>query len=326
MTKHHLVHLALGASLALATLPAHADDRTTAQQLFLQARDLMAAGKVAEACPKFAAAADLASTAGVRLNLSDCYEQLGRTASAWTKAQDALTAAERVGDAAAAQLARERIAALQPKLSYVLVTVASEAAVAGLEVFRDGEKVPSAAWGVPVPVDPGEHEVSATALGRERWSEKKPVIGESATVTFAVPVLQVEPTASPAPAPQAAPAPAPHRPPPPAEAPSSWSTQRTFALIAGGVGVGGAVVGAVFGLQAMSKQDEADAECPSVGCSNAGAVKASQDALIAGTVSTIGFVVGVVGLAGGAALWLTAPTVKTELGLGPGLVQMRGTW
>jgi hypothetical protein len=282
----------------------------------------MAAGKIAEACPKFAAAADLTSTAGVRLNLADCYEQLGRTASAWAKAQDALTAAERAGDAAAAQFARERVAALEPKLSYVFVTVAKEAAVTGLEVRRDGEKLPTAAWGVPMPVDPGEHEVSATAPGRKRWSEKKEVTGAGTKVSFAVPELHEDSSAAAA----ITPAPAPEGSSRPAETPSLWSTQRTLALVAGGVGVAGAVVGTVFGLQAMSKKDEADAACPSVRCSDANAVQASQDALTAGTVSTIGFVVAGVGLAGGAVLWLTAPKTTTQIGLGPGLVQMRGTW
>jgi hypothetical protein len=328
MNKYQTALFATSAALALTTLPARADDRAVAQQLFQQGRDLMATGKIAEACPKFAAAADLTSTAGVRLNLSDCYEQLGRTASAWAKAQDALTAAERMGDAAAAQAARERVAALEPKLSYLLVTVEKEAAVAGLEVFRDGEKVPAAAWGAPMPVDPGEHEVSATAPGRKRWSEKKAVTGAAAKVSFAVPALQEDPraAASITPAPAPAGAPAPDGSSPPDEAPSSWSTQRTFALVAGGVGVAGAVVGAVFGLQAMSKKDEADAACPSVRCSDAAAVQTSQDALTAGTISTIGFVVAGVGLAGGTVLWLTAPKTTTQVGLGPGLVQMRGTW
>lgn len=133
---------------------ARGDDLATAQQLFAQGKELMAAGKVAEACAKFAGAADSSPTAGVRLNLGECYEKLGRTASAYTRYVEAETIADRVGDASAANLARGREAALKPTLSYLAVVVTGEAAkVAGLEVNRDGQRVPDAAWGTPVPVD-----------------------------------------------------------------------------------------------------------------------------------------------------------------------------
>jgi thioredoxin-like negative regulator of GroEL len=89
VNKYQIALLATGAALALTALPVHADDRAIAQQVFQEARELMAAGKFVEACPKFAAAAQLSPTAGVRLNLSDCYAALGKVASAWGKADEA---------------------------------------------------------------------------------------------------------------------------------------------------------------------------------------------------------------------------------------------
>jgi len=97
---------------------------------------------------------------------------------------------------------------------------------------------------------------------------------------------------------------------------------------AGGVGVAGLAVGTIFGLQSMSKHDDAAAKCPGA-CSDQAGVDLWNDARSAGNISTIGFVVGGVGLATGAVLWLTAkPTRTTALRaeVGPATVQIRGTW
>jgi len=86
----------------------------------------------------------------------------------------------------------------------------------------------------------------------------------------------------------------------------AWSGQKTAAVIAGGVGVLGVGLGAVFGLSASSKWDQAKRDC-GAGCaadSPAGAEK--SDAQSAAALSTVGFAVGGVALAAGAVLWLTA--------------------
>ena len=109
---------------------------------------------------------------------------------------------------------------------------------------------------------------------------------------------------------------------------SSGGSQKTFALVAAGVGVVGIGVGTIFGLSAMSKQDEANAKCPGA-CSDQAGVDLWNDARTAGNISTVGFIVGGVGLATGAILWLTAkPSRKTSVhaDVGPGTLQIRGTW
>ena len=46
-----------------------------------------------------------------------------------------------------------------------------------------------------------------------------------------------------------------------------------------------------------------------------------------GNISTIGFIVGGVGVAGAVVLWLTAPTSSSaQVGFGPGSLQVKGTW
>ena len=56
-------------------------------------------------------------------------------------------------------------------------------------------------------------------------------------------------------------------------------------------------------------------------------VTAGEDAYSAGTVSTVGMVIGALGLAGGVALWVTAPkAAATEVAVGPGSLQVKGAW
>ena len=75
------------AGLASVTSDARAqarpEDRAAAESLFSDARRLMQAGDYEQACPKLEASRRLEPGLGTTLNLGDCYEKLGRTASAW---------------------------------------------------------------------------------------------------------------------------------------------------------------------------------------------------------------------------------------------------
>jgi len=108
-------------------------------------------------------------------------------------------------------------------------------------------------------------------------------------------------------------------------------TQRIAAIAAAGVGVVGLGLGIAFGLDAMSKHDDAAHECPLQACTTQRGVSLWSDATSAGNWSTVGFVIGAVGVAGAAALWFTAKpasqeTPGTQVGLGLGTVQIRGLW
>src|SRR6202040_697588 len=108
----------------------------TARALFNEARELMKAGQYDEACPKLEAATRLHEGSGLLLNLGDCYEHVGRTASAWTEFGEAASAAERQGRAVDQAEAQKRQAAIEPKLSRLAIRVNKEAP--GLVVKRDG--------------------------------------------------------------------------------------------------------------------------------------------------------------------------------------------
>ena len=159
--------LLLGLAVSVASTSGFAqshEDRATALALFAQGRELVTASNYGAAAIKFEAASKLLHTFGILLNLADCYEKLGRTASAWftwRKARSVARAARREDDEARA-IEHERL--LEPKLAYLTLSVATPAPDA-LQLFRNGVLVPEAAWNGPLAVDAGAHQVVAKAPG-----------------------------------------------------------------------------------------------------------------------------------------------------------------
>ncbi len=120
--------LALGLALAPAVARAQsASDQAAATALFKQGRDLMAAGKYADACPKLAESQRLDPGAGTLLNLATCYEKNGQLASAWTTYQDAASAAQKAGEGERVKAARAKVAALEPTLPTLTIVVPAAA-------------------------------------------------------------------------------------------------------------------------------------------------------------------------------------------------------
>ncbi|MDI3285363.1 hypothetical protein [Polyangium sp. 15x6] len=170
-----------------------AEDRAAADALFQEGRELLKGGRAGEACPKFAASQKLDPRPGRLLALGDCYETNGETASAWATFREAESTARAGKDERRMEEAARRAGELEPKLAKLVVEVAPEARVAGLEVRRNGKRVEEAVWGAAVPVDPGEQRVEAAAPGKKGWAGKV-VAGEGAVTRVKVPALGEEVT------------------------------------------------------------------------------------------------------------------------------------
>ncbi len=136
-----------------------------AQALFDQARQLMKAGRHAEACPKLAESNRLDPGIGTQFHLADCYEQSGKVASAWAAFLEVASLAHSSGQADRERVAQKRAAKLEPRLPRLEISVSDAHRVAGLEIRRDGVLMGPAQWGTPLPIDPGEHELVARGAG-----------------------------------------------------------------------------------------------------------------------------------------------------------------
>lgn len=303
--------LALAPSVAWAQSP---DDVQAAERAFNEAIALMDAGRYREACPKLEASDGLAPASGTLLNLADCYEHVGRFGSAWKAFEDAAARAKASGKYERERVARERAAALVPRLSRLVLAISD--APADLKIQLDGAPVPSATWGTPLVVDAGAHTLVAEAAGRETATLALPPVAVGATVTFQLPPLAV---ASSAPVTEQPVAPSP---------PSRLDGQRVGAIVSAGVGVVGLVAGTAFGLHSLARHDESDRYCEGNACQDPRGVSAMNEARTAGDRATVSFIVAGVGLTAASVLWFVRPfsprQTQTQIGVAPGGVVLRG--
>lgn len=294
---------ALGAPFARAEPTAA--DRTIARSLFDEGRALVKSGEIALACPKLEASYKLDPGIGTLFNLADCFEQSGRTASAWTAFSEVAETARRNEQAERASLAQQRADALAPRLSKVRLMLAPPLPPE-LVVQLDGKPLGIAILGTELPMDPGPHVVALDAPGYRSVTQPLIVDASAAVKTLELPALEKDvpeptPTAPPLPARAAHVAPA---APPRHE--SEWGWQKTAAAVAGGASIVGVGLGSIFGLRANSEWSSAQEGCPSNRCSEAG-YSHWENARSSATISNVAFGAGLVLAATAVTLWLTAP-------------------
>jgi hypothetical protein len=300
--------LFLEALLGARPAAAAPDDAAAAQALFYEARTLMKSGDYAAACPKLEQSLRLDHGMGTQFNLADCDEKIGKVASAWAGFIDVATTAKTQNQPQREKLARDRAAALEPRLP--TVTIVPSETPPDLEVKRDGAVVGSATWRTPVPVDPGPHHVTVSAPGRLPWETDLTLV-EGQAVSVAVPPLvpiASAPVPAPPPAPSASETPQPPAPREPFPEPvvEAGSTQRTLGWITLAAGVAGLGVGLAFGIDSLVHKDQSKPHCTGDVCDAQG-LTLRDHAITSGNVSTITSIAGGVALASGIILVLSAP-------------------
>lgn len=142
-----------------------------ALSLFKEGQALMERGDYRAACPKFEESLRIQRGIGTLYNLAECYEKLGRTASAWRGFREVQAASEAEGRTDRGMAARERVEKLEPTLVKLRIEVPKNlASVKGLEIRRGESTVSRDEWGVALPVDPGTYRVRASLPGKVDWS------------------------------------------------------------------------------------------------------------------------------------------------------------
>ena len=255
--KYGKIAIAAFFAVTGARTGAHAQSSTAqAETLFRQGKDLIAHGKIADACAAFDASQKLDPTLATLLNQASCREKNGQLATAWGLFLDAERQSRAATDDATRQLhqvATDHAAKLEPRLSTLTITVPAENRVGGLEILRNNELVDPGAWNKALPVDGGTYQITARAPANADWSSTITVGVERDAKAIETPKLKAAALQAPHPAGPGSPS-----------RPNSAATghQRSnvlpFALGGAALGLVGGTVG--FELWARSTYDQAKRE------------------------------------------------------------------
>lgn len=321
MKSGYALFLILGIAL-LSPAPALAQSVdpqrvAAAQTLYDQATADMEARRYSDACPKLEEVTRLVPEGlGAKLTLAECYEAIGKKASAWAQYVAVEALAPRANQAERAARAGEKALALKAELATITLEVPDAVKrLPGLAITRDGVPVGEVQWGTPVPADKGSHEIVIAATGRKTVTLKVEVAADGAKVTARATMPEVIV--------------APPPPPPPKPAPPVRPWQRPAAIGALSLGGAGLLAGGVLGGLAISTNAGVGDHCNDKGfCDRTGADQRGQ-ARAFGDGSTAAFVAGGVLLAGGVVLFVTAPSAPksketARVVLSPGGLSLEG--
>ncbi len=313
--------LLLSISLASAhAFAAPSDNEAKAKALFEEARELVKADKWDEACEKLVQSRKLSPRMLTTYRLADCYEHVGKTASAHAGFIEAADLAKAVGDSAKQQDALTRAKQVEGKLSRVVLELPKDES---LRIEIDGSKIPPALTREKIPLDPGEHELVASSDGKKPQTVTFTVPEGPAVTNVSVPALEDAPAAKEKP-PVVEDTPT---PPPPIDdtKTSSGSTLKTAGFITIGVGIVALGVGSYLGLSAKSLDKDAEPLCTPRGCTPEGK-SLNDDARSRGNLATVVFTIGAVAAAGGLVMVLVAPSPseKTSAKLSPWVAHTGG--
>jgi hypothetical protein len=300
------------AFLCPATASAQSGDAMVA---FEEGRKLMEEGRYTEACPKLALSLKLLpSGLGTAINLGQCYEKQGKTASAWVVLKEAVSQAVAQGRADRKEQAASMAAALENRVSRLSLHVSPAVDVPGLTIKLDGREIQRPMWDTFLPVDPGPHDIEVSAPGKEERKEQITVSGEGVRLSHSIGPL-VRKTSEPPPPPPSSTAPQPSPPPRPAE---THSPLKPVGFVLGGLGAAGLLGGALFWWRSSSKHQEALDHCPDNHCDST-ANSLQDDSKSAATLATASVIAGGALLSTGILLVVLSPSGgDTTAAISPG--------
>ncbi len=291
--------LIAAALLAPRRALAQPGDATTASSLFLAGRQAMDARNYAQACPQFAESFRLDPAVGTLLNLANCEDKIGHMADAWTHFRSVLEQLPPKDDRAL--IARARLAAIEPRLSHLTLTLDPDQP-AGVAVARDDVPISPAALGVSLAVNAGDHDVVVTAPGREK-SRIHITIKEGEHREAALHAGPKATSASSSSAPVAG-----ADAPPQIASHGYGDTRRTLGFVLGGVGVATLGAGAITGILTLGKASiiKDPAHCSAALRCDATGVDAASAGKTLSVVSTVTLIAGAAAAAAGVVLVITS--------------------
>lgn len=312
----------LGASLVALSAPALAqtdEQRAGARSLATEGALAFNEGRFKDAIDLFSKAESLVHAPPHLLFMARAYAKLGQLVKAReaymkvVKEQLSPSSPQAFRDAQVT--AEEERKLVEPKIGRLVIKVEGADTAKDLSVSVDGQPISAVLLGVPQPMDPGTHTVTASATGFK--AQPASVTLKEAERGAVTVKMEVDASAPPPPAaPIAAPAAQgtsfttdPGAPPSDAGPSGGRNGLRIGSYVGFGVGVVGVALGTVFVLKSSSKRKEADEAAAGCPCDDRSelAQKISgldDDARSAQTLGIVGFVVGGVGIATGVTLFV----------------------
>lgn len=336
------VALACFIGSALAAAPAAAQgasvenatdaQKKAAQDNFGKGMAAQKKGRHDEALTAFKASYDAVASPNSHLMVARALVELGRLEEAYVEYEKTVAEAEAAAAsdkkyAQTAKASKTELADLRSKIA--LLTINVTGSQEGDRVTVRGRELDQSQWGKPIPVAPGSVRVELqTSAGQESVQEVDAEAGGSPSVSLARPAagaatddsegMKSEGSAE-------------------AKVDTGGSSMRTWAYVAGGVGVAGLAVFGVFGLMNNSKHGKLEDECTNNVCSKDLEEDADQGKTYQ-TIANVGLGVGIVGLAAGTVLFILSgneektarhkapPAPRVDVGVGPRWVSVHGSF
>lgn len=290
MKPYRVASLVLAAALSLSVThtfaaPPTAKEKAEARTLVNKARISAKKKAWADASEALTRADELDPNPQTKLDLARALVEEKKLVAASKAANAAMDTAKGPGGKKVQQAAKKLLADIEPRVPWLAITVQGPPPGKAVTAV-DGEDVDSSTG--EIPLDPGEHRITAEADGYDP-AEKTITLAEGVHEKVTLSLDKIKVAAA----------------PPPEDAESDGGGSSLPAVLAFGLGAAGIGVGTVFGVMAFSETDKVQGQCDGNRCP-----PDVQDALDTaktnGTVSTIAFVVGGVGIAGGIVLLLTS--------------------
>jgi hypothetical protein len=315
---------ALAGALVMAPRSARAEasasEKKLAKEMMTEAIADEKAGKCADALGVLRQVIQIHESGDALLHLGECLAKTGKLVEAlktWEHAEDVARGDK---DKATQQALLPKLAALRARIPAVALQIPPDAKAAKIKI--DGQAVEPSRASVPIPLDPGEHTIDATAEGSVAFSTKVTLAEkESKVVVVALPSLTAPPVEAP---------------------PSRGGGVPLGTWIAGGVGVALAVGGVVAFASAGSAASDGAAQCAKKASCDPAAVKTVQqlDAAALGLWIGAGVSVGLgitllvvnrgpspaPGAGAAAARFRPAPRATTRLVIAPSSIGLEGTF
>ncbi len=141
--------------------------------------------------PKLVASNQIDPAVGTYLRLGDCYEHLGRSASAWTAYTEAVSLAHKRNDNRV-KYAEKNLERVEPTLSRVVLGVAPRRRASNIPIKGDGVAAPPRPPGPPPsPSIQASRRSKRPPRGKQTWTTTLQIEAKPGLTTVQVPILEL---------------------------------------------------------------------------------------------------------------------------------------